>query len=234
MNLHPDNEHIIYPLGSSVIVRHIVTRTQTFLNGHDNLISALTVSSKGNYIASGQQTYGGFQVNYKNEEKKSCFEFAFFSNNIKLISYSLKKKKKADLVIWSFKEKIQSHRLRLHKVVILSLDFSKNENFLVSAGGLEDKNTIVIWNVETGKATYSYSFAGNSPISSVRFYNRTDEKLIVVQENNVHLVSLEPAKRKVCLIKNYMLIGLFFLKRRKKLNIFIILNLKNFVFFFSL
>ena len=93
LNLHPDNEHIIYPLGSSVIVRHIVTRTQTFLNGHDNLISALTVSSKGNYIASGQQTYGGFQVNYKNEEKKSCFEFAFFSNNIKLFSYSLKKKK---------------------------------------------------------------------------------------------------------------------------------------------
>jgi WD40 repeat protein len=77
------------------------------------------------------------------------------------------------------------------------LDFSKNENFLVSAGGLEDKNTIVVWNVETGKATYSYSFSGNSPISSVRFYNRSEEKLIVVQESNVHLVTLEPAKRKV-------------------------------------
>jgi hypothetical protein len=26
--LHPDNEHIIYPLGSTVIVRHILTRSQ--------------------------------------------------------------------------------------------------------------------------------------------------------------------------------------------------------------
>ena len=37
--LHPDNEHIIYPLGSTVVVRHILSRTQTFLRGHDNQIS---------------------------------------------------------------------------------------------------------------------------------------------------------------------------------------------------
>ena len=37
--LHPDNEHIIYPLGSTVVVRHILTRSQTFLRGHDNKIS---------------------------------------------------------------------------------------------------------------------------------------------------------------------------------------------------
>lgn len=25
--LHPDNEHIIYPLGSTIVVRHIISRT---------------------------------------------------------------------------------------------------------------------------------------------------------------------------------------------------------------
>jgi hypothetical protein len=29
--LHPDNEHIIYPLGTTIVVRHIISRTQQFL-----------------------------------------------------------------------------------------------------------------------------------------------------------------------------------------------------------
>lgn len=29
--LHPDNEHIIFPLGTTIIVRHIISRTQQFL-----------------------------------------------------------------------------------------------------------------------------------------------------------------------------------------------------------
>ena len=37
--LHPDNEHIVYPLGSTVVVRHILSRTQSFLRGHQHRIS---------------------------------------------------------------------------------------------------------------------------------------------------------------------------------------------------
>ena len=29
--LHPDNEHLIYPLGSQIIVRNVLTREQRFL-----------------------------------------------------------------------------------------------------------------------------------------------------------------------------------------------------------
>jgi len=60
--LHPDNEHLIYPLGSTIVVRHIITRSQAFLRGHDNEISVITVSKSGKYIASGQKTYMGFQA----------------------------------------------------------------------------------------------------------------------------------------------------------------------------
>ncbi len=60
--LHPDNEHILFPLGTTIVVRHIISRTQQFLRGHDNDISVITVSSSGKYIASGQRTHSGFQV----------------------------------------------------------------------------------------------------------------------------------------------------------------------------
>ena len=29
--LHPDNEHLIYPIGSQIIVRNVLTREQRFL-----------------------------------------------------------------------------------------------------------------------------------------------------------------------------------------------------------
>jgi hypothetical protein len=58
--LHPDNEHIIYPLGTTIVLRHIITRTQHFLRGHDNDISVISVSNSGKYIASGQKTHQGF------------------------------------------------------------------------------------------------------------------------------------------------------------------------------
>ena len=60
--LHPDNEHLIFPLGTTIVVRHIISRTQQFLCGHDNDISVIVVSNTGKYIASGQKTYQGFQV----------------------------------------------------------------------------------------------------------------------------------------------------------------------------
>ena len=60
--LHPDNEHLIYPIGNQIVVRHIISRLQTFLKGHDNDISAISVSQSGKFLASGQKTYMGFQV----------------------------------------------------------------------------------------------------------------------------------------------------------------------------
>ena len=59
--LHPNNEHLLFPLGTTIVVRHIIERTQQFLRGQDN-ISVIAVSESGKYIASGQQTNMGFQA----------------------------------------------------------------------------------------------------------------------------------------------------------------------------
>lgn len=60
--LHPGDQHIIYPLGSTIVVKHLTENTQTFLqkDGHDKAISCLALSSTGKYLASGQVSNRGF------------------------------------------------------------------------------------------------------------------------------------------------------------------------------
>ena len=60
--LHPDNETIIFPIGNQIVVRNVLKRQDQFLKGHSNYISAITLSSSGRYLASGQKTYSGFKA----------------------------------------------------------------------------------------------------------------------------------------------------------------------------
>eukprot|EP00747_Dinoflagellata_sp_TGD_P162298 gnl/TRDRNA2_/TRDRNA2_179744_c0_seq1.p1 gnl/TRDRNA2_/TRDRNA2_179744_c0~~gnl/TRDRNA2_/TRDRNA2_179744_c0_seq1.p1 ORF type:complete len:647 (-),score=126.95 gnl/TRDRNA2_/TRDRNA2_179744_c0_seq1:102-1958(-) len=58
--LHPDQEHLIFPLGCTIVVRNLIQRTQSFLQGHDNQVNCITVSKSGALLASGQKTFMGF------------------------------------------------------------------------------------------------------------------------------------------------------------------------------
>ncbi|XP_019939502.1 cilia- and flagella-associated protein 52 [Paralichthys olivaceus] len=62
LNVHPDREHLIYPLGSAVILKSITDGKQEFLHGHKNNISCISVSNSGSYIASGQVNHVGFEA----------------------------------------------------------------------------------------------------------------------------------------------------------------------------
>ncbi|KAL0190960.1 hypothetical protein M9458_013658, partial [Cirrhinus mrigala] len=53
--------HLIYPLGCTVIIKSLRSGKQTFLQGHTNNISCISVSKSGRYIASGQVTFMGFK-----------------------------------------------------------------------------------------------------------------------------------------------------------------------------
>ncbi len=59
---HPDGEHIIYSLGCKLIIKDTSTGLQTFLTGHSNNVSCLTVSPSGRFLASGQITHMGFKA----------------------------------------------------------------------------------------------------------------------------------------------------------------------------
>ena len=55
LHVHPDGESIVYVLGGCIVVSQLKnTHNQTFLRGHDDLITCLDVSSSGALIASGQ------------------------------------------------------------------------------------------------------------------------------------------------------------------------------------
>ncbi|KAK9810051.1 hypothetical protein WJX72_004013 [[Myrmecia] bisecta] len=61
--LHPDGKTLIYPLGSTVVLRNVNDKgTQDFLQGHTDKVSCLAISRSGRYLASGQQTYMGFKA----------------------------------------------------------------------------------------------------------------------------------------------------------------------------
>lgn len=162
--LHPDNEHLVFPLGSTIIVRHIISRTQTFLRGHDNEISCITISPSGKYIASGQKTFMGFQ---------------------------------ADIIVWDFEDKSLLYRLKMHKVLIQSLSFSHNEQYLASLGGQDDKSTLIIWDVATGKSLLGTPLGGKDVMLQAKFYNQSDDKLLAISTQGIHIVIVERAQRKI-------------------------------------
>ncbi|KAJ3614522.1 hypothetical protein NHX12_018094 [Muraenolepis orangiensis] len=61
-NVHPDRDHLIYPLGCTVIMKRLEDGTQEFLHGHTNNVSCVAVSKSGRYVGSGQVTYMGFKA----------------------------------------------------------------------------------------------------------------------------------------------------------------------------
>jgi len=71
----------------------------------------------------------------------------------------------ADIIIWDFHSMSLLHRLKLHKVLIQSLYFSFDEVYLASVGGVDDKNTVIIWDVSSGKALYGNPF--RDPVNAI-------------------------------------------------------------------
>jgi hypothetical protein len=59
---HPNGTHLVYALGSTVIIKSLVDGAQSFLTGHTGVVSALALSACGRFIASGQQSLMGKKV----------------------------------------------------------------------------------------------------------------------------------------------------------------------------
>ncbi|XP_061477831.1 cilia- and flagella-associated protein 52 isoform X2 [Rhineura floridana] len=113
---HPDREHLIYPLGCTVIIQGINVCTQDFLHGHTNNVSCVTVSPSGSYVASGQITFMGFKADiilwdYQKKEmmarlslhKGKIENLAFSPNDLYLVS--LGGQDDGSMVVWSVLKK---------------------------------------------------------------------------------------------------------------------------------
>merc|ERR1711998_294570 len=61
LTFHPDGRHLIYPLGSAIVIRDLASsHSQRYLHGHKDRVSCVALSPTGKYIASGQVTHMGF------------------------------------------------------------------------------------------------------------------------------------------------------------------------------
>ena len=58
----PCGKYIVYPLGSFVVLKNVVTEKEAFFDGHTNEISCVSMSGDGNRLASGQINLMGVKV----------------------------------------------------------------------------------------------------------------------------------------------------------------------------
>ena len=71
---HPDGVHLIYPLGSTIVVKNTVLGTQTFLQGHSNMVSCMELSRDGCKLASGQVSTSYCSCHQPQPPKNPSFE----------------------------------------------------------------------------------------------------------------------------------------------------------------
>ena len=62
LKVHPNRQHMIYPVGCTIVIEDLQCKKQEFLSGHSDNISCIAISKSGKYVASGQITYMGFKV----------------------------------------------------------------------------------------------------------------------------------------------------------------------------
>ncbi|KAM8945316.1 cilia- and flagella-associated protein 52 [Pelodytes ibericus] len=88
---HPDREHLIYPLGCTVILENLQTRKQHFLQGHTNNVSCVAVSKSGKYLASGQVTHMGFKADillWDYVKKEPCAKLTLHKVKVEALAFS--------------------------------------------------------------------------------------------------------------------------------------------------
>ncbi|NXT57832.1 CFA52 protein, partial [Pluvianellus socialis] len=88
---HPDKEHILYPLGCTVVIQELDSKKQTFLRGHTDNISCVVVSRDGVYVASGQVTFMGFKADiilWDFQKKELLARLSLHKGNIEDLAFS--------------------------------------------------------------------------------------------------------------------------------------------------
>lgn len=148
--MHPNGTHLLYPLGSTVVIKNTQDGRQIFLRGHTDDITCVTISKDGKIVASGQKTHMGFNASI------ILWDFAKSVDE----GSSVKIAQLPDM----------------HKVKVQSLDFSPSGKYLASLGGKDD-NTLVMWNVARQKAL-SFAPAFSDSALCVKFYRNSDTQLV--------------------------------------------------------
>lgn len=168
--IHPSRQHIIYPLGSTLVIKNLLETGKSgstakdssrFLRGHTGAISCVAISKSGKYVASGQHIHMGFR---------------------------------APIIIWDFESGNIIHKLDLHKVKVQSLAFSQDEKYLLSVGG-EDDGNIAVWDIQSGKAICGTSSTIHTTCAA--FFSSTNKTFVTGGKYSLRVWNIDFENRKL-------------------------------------
>mmetsp|Transcript_25908 Transcript_25908/g.60608 ORF Transcript_25908/g.60608 Transcript_25908/m.60608 type:complete len:648 (+) Transcript_25908:65-2008(+) len=158
----PCGGFVVYPLGSIIVVKDVATNAQTFLEGHSNDVTCISISHDGSKIASGQMNNPGMRADVLiwdlDTAKSNCMSDSPVACP-------------------------PIFRLEQHLGRVQDVDFSCDDQYLCTLGG-QDDNALVIWEVETGTAICGSPAAQDSAYSARWLKNRNDR---LVTAGNYHL-----------------------------------------------
>uniref|UniRef100_S4RY15 Cilia- and flagella-associated protein 52 n=1 Tax=Petromyzon marinus TaxID=7757 RepID=S4RY15_PETMA len=219
---HPDCEHLLYPLGCTVVIRSLKGARQSFLHGHTNNVSCLAVSNSGHYVASGQVTYMGFKAdvilwNFEKRElharltlhKVKVEALAFSPNDLYLAS--LGGQDDGSVVIWNVtkKEAVCGNAVSLPTAGTTNTVRFTNTSDLsfITAGN----DTIRVWQLDipnrkirptdcqTGQLKRIIKCVAVAPDDSFFYCGTTSGDILKVNLKTKLLNSYGPAKNKLTL-----------------------------------
>lgn len=177
---HPDGVHLIFPLGSTIVVKNTVLGTQTFLRGHSNEISCMKLSKDGSKLASGQVTHMGFLAD------AIIWDFEVAAARAAGDASAGEAKGETPLIL---------QRLTQHKVKVQDLSFSPNGKYIVTLGG-QDDNNLLLWSVSTGRCLCGTA-AANDASYCVEFFNNDSDRLITCGNYNLRVWEYGKESRKL-------------------------------------
>ncbi|CAH8664233.1 unnamed protein product [Schistosoma rodhaini] len=157
--VHPDGQHVVFSLGSNVIIENISTGEQFFLQGHTNVVVCIDIDKSGSFIASGQVTYMGYKATiivWSFEKREKYAEFVLHKVKVQALSFSPNSSYLASLggqddgsvVIWSVSKReavCGSPAQPQSAGVTLALACANiSENTFITAG----ENTVRVWSLD--------------------------------------------------------------------------------------
>jgi WD40 repeat protein len=85
--------------------------------------------------------------------------------------------------------------MKLHKVLIQSLSFSHDEQYLASLGGRDD-NSLVIWELASGKAICGGT-TGINVANKISFFNKCNNKCITIHDQGLRIWECDFTSKKI-------------------------------------